>query len=568
MKISSLFVAAFAAIPTSVYFGSAQPQAITSSTAAGLTSLLNDWFIPGGAGNSYIKSFCGVLQARLAYGITSSWFEALAPYQTNTIGLRATIPKVVLGNSDENKQISALYATRVVLNSLIVQSGFSSDLDTFLTLKLSALGVTANFAADALNVNTSTPIGIGNVAGAGVVTHLLNDGSNQLGSLGGHKYFKQRYQDYTGYVPLNPGGTLKDIRFWQPVLADDSIGVFNYQAHILPQLSVVPGVSIDNSLDNILSPGSTARTSTLAQFETNLKPLIDDIIATQAGLTDEQKVLAELFNDMPRSYLPAIAYLINVPLNGNPLTIDEFVAAAFTGAVAAWDAALIGFQNKVYWNSVRPLTVIRNLYKDSTITTWVTGQGAVAGVPGADFKNYLGTPAETSYPSTVALYFSAFAHAEKKFFNSDTFGFSYTYPAGSSAVEPLLTPAVSTTITADTFTSIGTLSGQSRYYGGVHFQEDIDESYRITAITGPLSYQFVQSLLSGTSSDPISPTELVTTPTVLPVDDPTLTKAPTSAPTFKRSRAPTKGPVRAPTKYPSIVPTKKPNGKSKPSKRK
>ena len=171
-----------AVLSASVLLSVAQPQTITSTTAASLTGILNTWFSPGGTGYNYVKSFNGTYMARLGYGITSAWFEALAPYQQNTVALRSVIAKVTGAvNTDTNKEVSALYATRVVLNSLIVQSGFKADLDTFLTTKLSALGVTANFAVDALNTDTTTPIGIGNVAGAGVVTHLLNDGTNQDG---------------------------------------------------------------------------------------------------------------------------------------------------------------------------------------------------------------------------------------------------------------------------------------------------------------------------------------------------------------------------------------------------
>ena len=155
-----------------------------------------------------------------------------------------------------------------------------------------------------------------------------------------------------------------------------------------------------------------------------------------------------------------------MPLNGNPLTIDQFVAAAFTGAVGAWDAAIIGFKNKRYWNSVRPTTAIKYLYKDTTITTWVNGKGAISGVPGIDFKSYIGTPAHTSYPSTSTLYFSGFANAVRAFFNNDVFGFSYTYAAGSSAVEPGLTPAASTTITTATFTDYANTGANGRFWGG------------------------------------------------------------------------------------------------------
>lgn len=225
------------------------------------------------------------------------------------------------------------------------------------------------------------------------------------------------------------------------------------------------GVSILNTLPGILSPPSTARKSSLENFVTNIKPLADAVIAAQASLNDNTKIQSELFNDKTRSFLPAIAYLINLPLNGVPLTIDQFVSAAFIGSVAAWDTALIGFQNKIYWNSVRPVTTIRYLYQNSSITTWVNGKGAIS-IPGIDFLPYIRTPPHTDYPSTSAIYFMSFAAAERVFFNNDSFGFSYTYAAGASTVEPGITPSTPVTITAKTFTEYGTLGGQARFLGG------------------------------------------------------------------------------------------------------
>ena len=225
-------------------------------------------------------------------------------------------------------------------------------------------------------------------------------------------------------------------------------------------------MSINNDLNGILSPGSTARRSSLEDYIKNVKPQVDAVLALQAGLNDNTKVIAELFNDKPRAFLTAIGYLINVPFHGNQLTIDQFVQAAFSGAVAAWDAAIIGWINKIYWNSVRPITAIRYIYKDSTITTWVKGLGTVSGVPGIDFVPYIKTAPHTDYPSTSTIYFAAFAAAEQTFFGADVFGWSYTYAAGSSVVEPGLTPAAPVTITAATFTQYADLGGNARLLAG------------------------------------------------------------------------------------------------------
>lgn len=205
-----------------------------------------------------------------------------------------------------------------------------------------------------------------------------------------------------------------------------------------------------------------------------------------------------------------------MPLKGAAPTLDQFVSAAFAGTVAAYDAALIGWKNMIYWNSVRPITAIRHLYNSTTVTSWGgVGKGTVTDLPGIDFVPYIKTAPHTDYPSTSAIYFASFAEAEKAFYGADTFGWSYTYLAGSSAVEPKITPAAAVTITAATFSQYAALGGQARVLGGVHFQEDVDEALRLAAIIGPLSTQYVKNLLGGINSGPLTyhlPSETVPGP--------------------------------------------------------
>lgn len=251
MHLNALLRSAIFVIIATVSVAQSPSAASTSSPSNapvagfGLANLLSTFFKPGGAGNSFISAWNGIIVIRLGYAITNAWFDALAPYNTVAIGLHSSIPKVANPSTitDVNKEVSALYATRVVLNSLIVTTGFSAALDTYLSARIAFLtGNTPNFATDSLITDQTNPIGIGNVAGNGVVLHLINDGINQLGNLGGHQYNKQRYSDYTGYQPVNPDGYLNDPRFWQPTYSDDGFGTFTYQEHIVPQLSLVPGL--------------------------------------------------------------------------------------------------------------------------------------------------------------------------------------------------------------------------------------------------------------------------------------------------------------------------------------
>ena len=61
------------------------------------------------------------------------------------------------------------------------------------------------------------------------------------------------------------------------------------------------------------------------------------------------------------------------------------------------------------------------------------------------------------------------------FTGSDRFGASVTIPAGSSRVEPGITPAVDVVLSWPTFTDAADQAGRSRRYGGIHFEAgDLD----------------------------------------------------------------------------------------------
>lgn len=127
------------------------------------------------------------------------------------------------------------------------------------------------------------------------------------------------------------------------------------------------------------------------------------------------------------------------------------------------------------------------------------GKGTVLDISGNDWKPYINTPAHTNYPSGSAVYFSAFANAAKLLFNgNDTFGFSRTFAAGSSSVEPGVTPKAPVTIRAATLTSYEVDGGYARVLGGVHFKEDVVESQRIGKLIAPLAFAKAQQLLKGT----------------------------------------------------------------------
>ena len=76
--------------------------------------------------------------------------------------------------------------------------------------------ISAGLDPDDTTENTSTAVGIGNLAGKAVVANRERDGMNQLGDEGGRKYNRLPYADYTGYEPVNTAYDLRDPSRWQP----------------------------------------------------------------------------------------------------------------------------------------------------------------------------------------------------------------------------------------------------------------------------------------------------------------------------------------------------------------
>jgi hypothetical protein len=80
------------------------------------------------------------------------------------------------------------------------------------------------------------------------------------------------------------------------------------------------------------------------------------------------------------------------------------------------------------------------------------------------------TPPFPEYISGHSTFSAAGAEILRLFTGCDEFRHSVTFPAGSSKIEPGLTPAEPITLFWLTFTDAANQAGISRRYGGIHFK--------------------------------------------------------------------------------------------------
>jgi hypothetical protein len=337
------------------------------------------------------------------------------------------------------------------------------------------------------STDTSTPRGIGNVAAEAVLDFRHRDGANQLGNEPGGTPGLP-YSDYTGYTPANEPmdirfpfdpTTVHDPNSWQRLRYVDGSGTLvtpgfvGAQWHRVTTFALSPGSQ--------RSPTGPAKYGS-AEYLDQAQALVD----ISAGLTDEQKMIAEYWADGPRSELPPghwnlfaqfVSRRDHHGVQAHGVERDVTLFFALTNAVA--DAGCCAWDNKRAFNSVRPITAIRTLFRGQAVRAWAGPYQGAKLIDGATWFPYqptsFPTPPFPEYSSGHSNFSAAGAEILKLFTRSDRFRGSTTLPAGSSRVEPGAVPASDLSLSWAAFSEAANQAGISRRYGGIHFEQgDLD----------------------------------------------------------------------------------------------
>jgi hypothetical protein len=415
--------------------------------------------------------------------IDNAWFDALAPYHPTAVGVSSRLGRRPASESATNrhKNIALIYASYRIMNSLMPQ--FAAEWRAM----VASVGLDPDNASEDL----ATAIGIGNAAGRLVARDRERDGMNQLGDEGGRKYNRRPYEDYTGYEPVNTAFRLSDPSRWQPLLTSPGTGAFSIQHFAMPQWALARPYSYANPARFRAPRPLASDVNDYAAYRAQA----DEVIAVQASLTDYQKMVAELFDDK----LTGLGNATFFSLVSRGLSLDEFVQYDFLTHIAAFDGGVAIWQEKARYDAVRPVSAIRHLYKNRRITGWAgPGQGIVDDLPASEWRSYLNTGNHPEYPSGSSCFCAAYAQASRRFFGSDAFGWSVPVPAGSSVIEPGVTPAADITLGPwQTYTDFENECSRSRVYGGVHFTAATIEGQELCRPVGDLAYTFIRRHIDG-----------------------------------------------------------------------
>jgi hypothetical protein len=283
-----------------------------------------------------------------------------------------------------------------------------------------------------------------------VLAQRHTDGANQLGG----------YADYTGYLPVNPVDAVYDPNRWQPLATPSGP-----QQFLTPHWGLVRPFAIQ-SLDELRPPAPP-----LYGHGTYIKEA-NQILHFSARLDDRSKMIAEYWNDGPGSPTPPGHWHLfaQAASRRDGHTVDQDVKMFFALANAMLDASIAVWECKVFFDFARPVTAIRFLYGGKPVRAWAGPGLGTQLIDGLQFRSYIPTPPFAEYVSGHSTFSAAGAEILSAVTGSDRLELSVTFQAGSSFIEPGLTPAEPVTLTWHTFSEAAAEAALSRRLGGIHFE--------------------------------------------------------------------------------------------------
>jgi hypothetical protein len=432
--------------------------------------------------------------------LNTAIYDAWAPYDPMALGTRllGQYRRPPAEDTLANKNEAISYAAYRVLTDLFKDPTSVAAYNQ----QMSDLGYAP---VDTATTDTTTPQGIGNVTAQAEIDFRHSDGSNQLGG----------YADTTGYQPVNTWQQVTDPWKWQPLCVPlvpygtPCTSPSAVQKPYTPQWGdVTPfGLNPDTHMPYELPSMPGLRKNADGSYDTTD---IAQALRDTSNLTDAQKVTAEYWADGPGTAFPP-GHMVTF---GEALsrmrsdTLDQDVKLFFALGNGVMDAGIAAWKQKYLStnNTVRPITAIRERYKNQQVTSWLGPGKGFGHVLGQEWKPYQATgvvtPPFPEYVSGHSTFTAAGRTIVALFYGTDNFNAKVTIPAGSSSFEPGITPGKTVVLSWKTLTDAADQAGMSRRWGGIHFQTGDMDGRALGKVVGYDDWNIAQAFINGTATAP------------------------------------------------------------------
>ncbi len=437
--------------------------------------------------------------------VVTAMYDAWAAYDARAVGTRlgGSLRRPASERTDVNKAIAIAYA---VTRALLFVHPEDRD---WIEGQMRALG---HDPADQ-SLDPATPQGIGNQVASAIIGYRARDGANQFGDEVGSN--GQPYSDYTHYAPVNSPEAIRDPDRWQPIPFSDGKGGTLTPGFLTPHWYRVRTLVLERA--DALRPGPPPRVGS-AQLQSEM----DEVIAFNASLSMEQRAIVEFMRDGPRSTGQSGHWLrfAQDVSRRDGYDIDRDVKLFFAVGGIAFDAFVACWDAKRFYDSSRPWTLVRHLYKGRTIKGWAgPGLGVSTQLPAERWHPYspatFVTPPFPGYPSGHSTVSGAAARLLELATGSDRLQVVCRHEAGALTGEAGLLPArilsvdgrvlrdapptAEVRLACPTFSATAAMAGISRVMGGYHIQADNVEGLALGRRIAEHSWPRYQAYFEGTA---------------------------------------------------------------------
>jgi hypothetical protein len=398
--------------------------------------------------------------------------------------------------------------------------------------------------------DTSPAATVGSNAAQAVLGYRHHDGANQLGDEPGTppEQAGKPYADYTGYQPDkdNTWDKVGDPDHWQPLCiptpppgATKCAGTI--QTYLTPFWGKVRPFALTRP-DQFRPPGPYTYLGSDGKPSGQYVGQIDKMTQYSKQLDDFRKTTAEYWEDGPGSVTPPGHWnqFAQWVARRDANSVDQDARMFFALNNGLLDASITAWDGKGRWDSIRPISAVRWLYKDKIIQAWGGPYKGPSYIKGQDWIPYRPpndpAPPFAEYASGHSTFSMAAAEVLTGFTGRGNFELKVTIPAGSSKVEPKTAtqpgvPAQPITLSWTNFRYAANEAGLSRQYGGVHFEHGDKDAREAGSSVGKNAWAKAVTFFNGSAVPiPTTTTTTTTSTTIAPTttEVPTTTEAPTT----------------------------------------
>jgi PAP2 superfamily len=452
---------------------------VQASSVANAASIVTEWLdeaLPAAKEIAWEPT----VGSRFLAILNTATYDAWTAYDPVAVGVASGITLKNRGgpSNEANKREAISHAAYTVLRILAPPRQHA------LIDRMTALGYDPNAHTAAAEVGRS--------AALGVLAMRREDGSNETGD----------FADTTGYTPRDSGGP----DAWRP------IAYFGKrQLPTTPQWSrVLPFALMRADQFRSVPPPAPGTAEWARQIQA--------LISVSGALTDSEKAAAEYWGICGMAPAPQLIEMTKFVSSTNDLRLDDDVKLFFVASNAILDASIATWDEKYFYDYVRPVTAIHAL-GDALIKAWqpgtlptafaystpLTRASAYSALPAAGigemraakWEPYLPTPPFPAYVSGHSAFTAAWARVMELMTGKPDFNFRETVRRLYVEQRELTQPV---TLFYPTFASAAEASGASRIFGGIHWPADNERGQELGRKVGENAWRRAMQFVLGTAS--------------------------------------------------------------------